>query len=362
MEKREGNYDLLRIISAVAVIMIHVSARWFGYAIDTIAQGLSMQDIVSPFWLCIYNSVSRFAVPCFVMLSGAFILDNERNAEYRNFYSKSFSKIGVPTIVFSILYVLYQIPSYFWGGINGLASLAKRIIEGNPMYHMWYMYMLIVLYILAPVVIRFKNSISEKNFYKISLVFLAFASISMWTGSPRLAWDVGGSFEYLGYFMIGYSIRKSSRKNNGKAVLAGSAGILLEVCAAGLEYLQMAAGIAEDELKYTIVGPSNPLIVLASVLIFYGFTVLDIKKDVAKLSSMTFWIYLIHAGVWDFITKAAAKRGYILVKSDGMVWIPVWVAVVFVISWILSKLYIWLWGIIDKEKRLTNMMLRIAHL
>lgn len=362
MEKREGNYDLLRIISAVAVIMIHVSSRWFGYAIDTIAQGLSMQDIVSPFWLCIYNSVSRFAVPCFVMLSGAFILDNERNAEYRNFYSKSFSKIGVPTIVFSILYVLYQIPSYFGGGINGLVSLAKRIIEGNPMYHMWYMYMLIVLYILAPVVIRFKNSISENNFYKITLVFLAFASISMWTGSSRLAWDVGGSFEYLGYFMVGYSIRKSSRKNNGKGVLAVSAGILLEVCAAGLEYLQMAAGIAEDELKYTIVGPSNPLIVLASVLIFYGFTVLDIKKEVTKLSSMTFWIYLIHAGVWDFIPKTAAKRGHILVKSDGMIWIPVWVAVVFVISWMLSKLYIWLWGIIDKEKRLTNMLLRIAHL
>ena len=163
-----------------------------------------------------------------------------------NFYSRSFAKIGVPTIVYSILYVLYQILLCFVGekkGIEELVSLAKSIIIGSPMYHMWYMYMLIGLYILAPVVIRFKNSISEKSFYKITHVFLAFASISMWTSSFRLSWDVGRSFEYLGYFMVGYSIRKTSRKNNGKAVLAILAGILLELCAAGLEYLQMAGGL-----------------------------------------------------------------------------------------------------------------------
>ena len=67
--KREGNYDLLRIISAVAVVMIHVSSIWFDGAIESISKsGLSVTDIQSPYWICIYGSLSRFAVPCFVHL------------------------------------------------------------------------------------------------------------------------------------------------------------------------------------------------------------------------------------------------------------------------------------------------------
>ncbi len=366
MGKRESNYDLLRIISAVAVIMIHVSGSWFVNAINDIAEnGLLIEDILSPFWLCIYNSVSRFAVPCFVMLSGAFILDDERNTEYKRFYSKSFSKVGVPTIVFSILYILYRIPMCFIGEEKGIGTLVVDVVKGRPLYHMWYLYMLIGLYALAPIVLRFKNSISEKNFHKVTVAFLVLASISMWTSTSKLSWDVGCSFEYLGYFMVGYSIRKvSKKKNNKKAILAVLTGTLFELCAAGLEYQQIIAGITEDELKYSIIGPSNPLIVLASILFFYGFTVLGVKKDLTKLSRLTFWIYLIHAGVWHFISNVIMliKGKNVFTQIDGGIWIPVFVAVVFAISCVLSRLYIWLWEKIDKEGRITNRLLRIVHL
>lgn len=56
-----------------------------------------------------------------------------------------------------------------------------------------------------------------------------------------------------------------------------------------------------------------------------------------------------------------AKGENVLVKTDGKIWIPVFVVVVFVISYVLSKLYIWIWGIINKEKALTNLLLRIAR-
>ncbi|MCM1087063.1 MAG: hypothetical protein NC419_02825 [Muribaculaceae bacterium] len=153
-------------------------------------------------------------------------------------------------------------------------------------------------------------------------------------------------------------------KNNRKALLSVLIGILLEFCVAGLKYQQMTAGIAEAELEYSIVGLSNSLIVLASILIFYGFTVLDMKKDLRKLSSLTFWIYLIHAGVWDFIHKVIrlVKGMDVFTKMDGAIWIPVFVIVVFAVSCVLSKLYIWLWGKLDKEKRITNKLLRIVHL
>lgn len=60
--KRESNYDLLRIISTVAVIMIHVSTAWFISAVDRVAEyGTNIHEIQAAFMICVYNSISRFA-------------------------------------------------------------------------------------------------------------------------------------------------------------------------------------------------------------------------------------------------------------------------------------------------------------
>lgn len=365
--KRENNYDLLRIVSAIAVIMIHVSATWVCGAIDSISKdGLLITDIQSPYLICIYNSITRFAVPCFVMLSGAFVLENEKNIEYKKFYSKSFAKIGIPTIIFSVVYIFYSIPGCFVGERNeGISILLKNIIIGEPMFHLWYLYMLVGVYALAPIVLRFKNSISEKSFYKIAFVFCVWAGISHWTGTRRLHWDIGQSFEFLGYFMAGYSIRKMCKhKNNLKGLLMILFGLLLELCATGLEYQQMKAGISESELTYQILGSYCPLIFSASMLIFYGFTLLDVKKEFTNLSGLTFYIYLIHGGVWDFISKLfrIIKGKDYLTKLDGAVWIFVFTIVVFIVSYLLSRLYLYFWGKLDKNKRITNCILKAVRL
>lgn len=143
-----------------------------------------------------------------------------------------------------------------------IISLLKDILKGSPMYHMWYLYMLIGIYALTPIVIRFKNSITEKTFYKVSFAFLAWASISQYKGMAGLSWDIGQSFEYLGYFMAGYSIRKIfANKNNCKAIIAILIGVFWIVCASGLVYKEMTA-------RYEIISPYCFFIVLASLFIF----------------------------------------------------------------------------------------------
>ena len=85
---RENNYDLLRIISTFAVILIHVNAFYIS----------KMTDYASNlYWIgSAINIVTRFSVPCFVMLSGAFLLSNPKNKDYKTFYKKTFSKIFLP--------------------------------------------------------------------------------------------------------------------------------------------------------------------------------------------------------------------------------------------------------------------------
>ncbi len=122
---RERNYDLLRIVCTVAVITIHVSGVWLDAATDKEIFGdLYLNGIMTS---CFYHVLSRFAVPCFIMLSGAFVLADERNQEYQYFYKKTFKNIGIPTLVFSIFYFLCSylgvIVKLYGGGVKACGNI-----------------------------------------------------------------------------------------------------------------------------------------------------------------------------------------------------------------------------------------------
>lgn len=365
-KQREYNYDLFRVICMISVIMIHVSAVWVsGFSTLIPRGGICVGlEIRHPLSACIYNTISRFAVPGFIMLSGAFILADQKNGQYLPFYKKSFYKLGVHTITFTILYTIYKIPMCFIGERQGgkeIFGLIGNLVRGEPMYHMWYMYMLIVLYLLAPVCVRFKNSTSNMYFEKVSIIFLIVGNLSAWTTQTvRLNWDIGRSFECLGYFMMGYVIRERTKEkgNNKKAVLLIIVGGVVEIIVSYVEYyFQIIKGIAEDQLKLKIVSPYSPGIVLASVLIFAGFSYLVVKerKWIIRLSEKSFIIYLIHAGVWDFICKLfhlIKGKNFMVEKLDNIYMIPICVTIVLLISLLLTEKYNLLfdWGM-KRRKR-----------
>ena len=81
MKERESNYDWLRALSMFAVILMHVSVYWVDGFYYAVLQGTDIEEYAHPFAAYVYYSLSAFAVPCFLMVSGAFILDNT----YMNF-------------------------------------------------------------------------------------------------------------------------------------------------------------------------------------------------------------------------------------------------------------------------------------
>lgn len=160
---RENNYDLLRISCAIAIVVMHASGPYVLAATNNEFFGEYYVD--NMLFSCMCNGITRFAVPCFVMLSGAFILDNDRNRDYRYFYKKAFCKIGITTLIFSILYTVYSFAKSLVGVVawgKGYVTLWEPLvawIKGEPFLHMWYLYMLAGVYMLVPVVIRFRESI-----------------------------------------------------------------------------------------------------------------------------------------------------------------------------------------------------------
>lgn len=353
--KRKSNYDLLRIVSVIAVIAIHVSAFYTAEIEHVLlTKNTSSEKIAVIMW----NTLTRFCIPSFVMLSGAFILANDENADYKKFYNKGFKRLVIPTLVFSILYFVYSI---IWDMRRILIKeqVTEYILEylnnfllGKPYYHMWYLFLLIGVYILVPIVIRFKNSISEKRFSQISWIFLVIGCASYWTSSYTIQWDIGLCFEFLGYVMIGYEIRRKCEKtssNNFKAVLFILLGLLVEFILVIIKYNNMIPKITK---RYDITADYAPGVAIAAVLIFIGFSKLKIKRDFSKLSSLTLYIYLFHAGVLDYILRTSKIFNILTASDDCIIIIPVLISVIFIVCYILSIIYTKIWNLINKENRI----------
>lgn len=334
---RCNNYDLLRIISCIAIIAIHVSTMYE----NAVANGLITENI---YVIVAYYTLSRFAVPCFVMLAGAFALSNDKNASYLQYYRKTFAHLGIPTIIFSIFYFLYRIlgwgkDSIFAGNADYtiLLETVKSFYRGAPFYHMWYMYMMIVLYCLVPVIIRIKKDISKKTFCKIAVVVMIVCVLNSGGAFLSIQWGIK-SFAYLGYFLLGFVIKEKfqNRKNNVYGICMITLGFSIEILVSFLQY--------QSELKHMAGPAENPLnifIVVASALIFIGFSMLEIGINCAGFASKTFLIYLFHAGVWDIVRGGV----WYIDPAYSYIAIPVSVAGVLVVAYGFSVVYekVWKW-------------------
>jgi len=97
-ERKERNsaLDITRIIAVLAVIMIHVSSKF-----------VVSYDISSVEFLCgnIFDSISRIGVPLFVMISGALMLDEERNVNIK----QNIKSVVCLLLFWSIVYCFFII-------------------------------------------------------------------------------------------------------------------------------------------------------------------------------------------------------------------------------------------------------------
>lgn len=147
--KRERMFslDLVRVIAVLAVVMIHVSAPYIQFH-----QGTNAFLVAN-----IFDSIVRFGVPLFVMVSGALMLDEQKKLTTKRILTKNVTNIVLLFVFWSVVYAVFSLillPSYY-GIYNGFDFTAfyQRIITGE--YHMWYLYMIVGMYLITPILRAF---------------------------------------------------------------------------------------------------------------------------------------------------------------------------------------------------------------
>ncbi len=301
MKEREHNYDLLRVISAFAVIFGHVSALFIETFLWDLHDGLPANH---PLFSTVYTAIPRFSVPVFLMLSGAFVLASSRTEDAASFYRHSLKHIGIPAaaaILFGFGY------SLFTGLVldhTGVMPAVQALIAGAPFYHLWYLPVMLGTYLLAPWIRRFKQEVTPEVFRNVSVGMLVLGCLALWLNPPVTShWNIGEAFCYTGFFMIGDVLREDAADKHSGGWLYILAALILHIISGVLLYRALLAGMDRTLAEHRWVMSYAPLTAAASVLMFAGFARLKKAPDTGKLAANSYYVYLVHAFILDVIVR-----------------------------------------------------------
>lgn len=162
--------DILRAISALAVITVHVTASF-----TQISEFNQLQVVMA-----YIDNLSAFAVPSFVFISGLVLYKNYYvlHGTLLKFYKKRFSKILPAYLLFSLFYIgIFPMYSLIRGreiNLNILGTLYK-LFTGGAYHHLWFFSILFQLYLVYPLILKLYNK------YKNKLLFVCFIIQFVWT-------------------------------------------------------------------------------------------------------------------------------------------------------------------------------------
>lgn len=324
----------MRIFACFCVIVIHVGV--YNQKTDWTNDSLSL--MFSNF----YGILSRWAVPCFVMLSGMMFLNNQKQVSLKKLYFKYILRLFASYIFWSAIYSIYNSFYIDSKGLNDqLMYIVNNLFSGE--IHMWYVLMLIGLYVAVPVIKYVVNNASEKllNYWIITMfIFSSVIPFIADLGIPYISGVVSYFNEYINiqflcgytlYFVLGsYISRKSFTKNQNRLIyIMGLIGFIYSVLILlpGRYFFNLSIGA----LNYLY---PNIIFMSLSVMLFFKNVVSKIKfSDKSKtiifqLSKLTYGIFLIHV----LVLKVLQHLGFDLSICPVCISIIIVSLVTFIIS------------------------------
>ena len=328
--------DNMRAFAALAVIALHVSA-----------QNWSSTDVSSLAWFTFnfYDSAVRWAVPVFVMISGAVFLN--KSIQIKQIFTKYIPRLVIAFLFWSFVYALEE------GG--GVKWVLANLISGK--YHMWYIPMIVGVYLCIPIYEKIVESDNLcKYFLGISIVtafLIPHAVLLVKDFGPRtmntlvilvephlknirLSMMLG----YSTYFVLGYYLNKVefNPKQRGLIYVLGCASYCMTVFTTYYASQNAAVPSAQYYDAFTL------CTLFQSIAIFVFFKYRGHEKTVLNklcvpISQASFGIYWVHAMVLELLKEKMMidTLSFLPVISVPVISVIV-LAISFVISWGIGKM------------------------
>ena len=335
--KRKVYCDYLRLVATFAVVFIHVAAsNWSNVDVN----GIQWQVFN------IYDSLVRWGVPIFVMISGALFLN--RDVPIKNIYSKYVLRMVIAFVSWSLFYAILTTDTFQHGLINSLKSHIGTLVTGH--YHMWFVLMIIGLYMCIPFM---KKIISDetvmKYFLKLSFIFAflipwVLKIVNDFVGSnnsmiQKMVTTIDSNLMNMGmsmvlgysfYLILGYYLDRIEIKKDVRVMIyvAGILGFIFTVVAdAGLSIkTQVANSNYYGNFEVNVL---LEVIAVHTLFKYHTFQNEKVNQFVVVLSKFGFGAYLIHTFI---IESMAAILHFDTLSMNAWISVPLISIIVFGVS------------------------------
>ena len=272
----------LRVIATIAVVVLHVTSYYSSH----------FDKVPVNEWACanFIDSIVRFCVPVFVMISGALLIPKEE--DYAVFIKKRFKRVLWPFLFWSIIYILFSIKESH-DFLAVVKITAKGLLKGAS-FHFWYVYMILGLYLFIPILSRW---IAKAKEYEIQ-IFLAIWLFTLFIDKyPRQAFsklELMYFSKYAGYLVLGYYLSTKTFSNRNKTIffsfLLFAAGVI------STSILTYYFSRQQHKTVTTFYEYLTPNVMLSAAAVFVLFKNLKLNNSVFinKVSKLSFGIYLVH--------------------------------------------------------------------
>ncbi len=307
--ERKLSYDIIRIVAAAMVVMVHVSAYVVTY-FEPDPAGWTF--IVGN----LFNGLARAGTPMFLMLSGALWLDEKREIRPADFCRGKLLPLCGLLLFWLLFYaawrhVLIPLVQHEEISVRGAVDYILWLKGRSP--HLWYMFMLIGAYLAVPVLRLFVKRENKKIIFGM-ILFSAAVQFAVRTGGlftlgmEHTLKDFVDKFHieyatgYLPYLLIGWYLtafppEKKTRLLMEAAGLCALAAIILSVWFGVKTVPSIRDHVSEmDTLPAMLYG--------TGLFAFICAAVRDRptrSRTVRRLSAHTFGIYITHVFVLELL-------------------------------------------------------------
>jgi len=333
---RNPGYDYLKAIACIGIIYLHT----------TFSTTLMYADRITPMQslLCeIFMNNLMWAVPCFLMVTGALLLPAEKEIGYGPLFRKYIARILKAIVIFGLAFVLLEMifnpdrrtGAYF---LNGL----YKIFTGDTWSHMWYLYCLIGLYLLLPAYKKVAANAEEKDIRYLLIVYAAFQSLLplLDIGNVRCGFYIHVSSIYPFWLFLGYYLKRWGMRRKRSFyvwVFAVSTALLVVMTIVRMKWDFAALDTLFEYHSILVIGQAYGM---AGWFFRCGAEgKVPLKKVLSKINEHSFGIYLIHMAFVRLIYKHLHFDPFTL---NGALGITLVVLAAFVLSylvdWALKKI------------------------
>jgi len=291
-------FDILNILACVCVIFLHMN-------------GIVHQYTQMRAWktALIFEVACYWAVPVFIMLSGATLLKYKEKYDTKTFFKKRFIKILIPWIVWSLI-------SYIIKNQNmNLFQFVKDFMYCKIEYVYWFIPLTLYLYCIIPILTVFTEKEEYRKILKAIVLFIFIFRAIIYPicvifdkPFPAVLDYFLNNNGYIMFLILGYLLSTTQLPKRSRIII-----YILGIASAIFRYIYTYYfSTRESALNGDLFDYCSAVSVLLAMAVFVFIKNINWKKIIdklhikagtlSKLSNCSFGVYLIHILIMTQLT------------------------------------------------------------